>query len=485
MEKEKFDLLTAAMTREGYSATDIQYITTAYETSRRLHENRCQDPGLSALQCMHLIRTAHRLVELCLDANTIAAALMHDLLYNCDADEEELTKTFPGVVYYLKGMKQYHDEVTDYLNGKVTQSIQDLLKKPVDPHVVLISAAKRLDCLESFGDLREEDRSAYLEHTDEVLKKLVEKEGSLYLADLLSDSWQRCRESLKEPDIYRIYQEKYKTLLRTNELSAEETLSFLYDTFTMQRADLPPGMSDCIKGVKFIHMERQICNILKHLPADETSGRSPVNTRPFSKRDVPLYDITLIFEDSEKDVHVLTDHFLYVFQHYLRRYSFTVRDYLITKDRIPYFVLADRWENRYRIFLRTRHMYRRFQTGTIAEEEYSLLNRGRVRITVGAGKDTYYLQAGLSSLEYALTICREEGLKFKKMLINNTISDTTGDMKLENGDFGHLFLADGITADLSWFNYVESEIVRNLLISYFKNSFREKNNVPAHASDTL
>lgn len=476
MEKENIELLSSYMSEEaGYSQTDICYIKNAYETARCLHEATGHNDEQLKEQCLHLIYTARTLAELRLDANTIAAALMHDLLYTCNIDSEVLKQTFPEtVIMYLEGMKEFHNTTMAYLRGDLTQSTKDLLKRPINNHVILISAAKRIDRLNEFAHVREEERPYYLDNTNDLLKRLVQKEGSIYLSDQLSECWLRCKafyDTVKDPCDYSNYIEKYKKLLWNNKPSTEETIALLKDVFAGKAKDMSSDTIKHTKQIKEVHFsERLISNIVKHIKKDEAQGA----TQPFSKWSVPLYDITLIFNNSVGSTRLLIDEFMYIFQYYLRNHFFTIKDYLLTNDHVPYFVIADRWENRYRIFLRTMLLFRKYLIGDIADEEYSTQsslyhssNKGTVHIIINNHRD-YYFPAGYSSLDYAFMINKNDGLNFEKMVINDSVTDTIGNAKLNEKDIGELFLSNHVTADLSWFNYIETVSARIQLIEYFK-----------------
>ena len=479
MAKVNIEYLTNYMKEAGYTQTDIRYILTAFSTSYRLHNERQQNinPEQINRQCIHLIRTAMLLAKQALDADTLAAALMHDLLYSCNIDVTDLKQAFSHtVIQYLKGMEDFHNETLNYLKGKVTKSTQELIDSPVNPHVVLIGAAKRIDHLNRLSYIPNKDFPSYLDNTHDILIKLVEREGSIFFADQLSEFWKKCT----SPETYAEYEEKYKRLVSYNDASAKETINFLINTFSGKAQDMSTATISHTKYMTAFHYNRrQIHNIYKHIQADLRRNIK----QPFSKFNVPLFDCVLVFDNSliaHKGPHSLIDEFLYIFNHYLRNHRFTIRDYLITNDDVPYFVIADRWENRLRLFLRTEKLYRKYQVGIIADEEHRFPNltyhnnKGTVRIIVDSIEK--YLPSGYSSLDYAFMISSSYGLLFQRMEIKNGSIDMIGNQILKNGDIGTLFLSDHITATFSWFKYVETDQAREHLINYFNNNYLESRN---------
>ena len=481
MEKENIKHLVAYMNKANYPQTDIQYIENAYETARRLHEKALNGVASDQLeyQCIHLIHTAFILAEIHLDANTIASALMHDIFYTCEVKSTDLYPHFSKtVIQYLEDMKDFHDETMKYLKGNTTLSRQDLLNKHVDDHVIMISAAKRIDRLRGFRYIRKEERPYYLDNTNELLIKLVEKEGAIYLFDLLYECWLRCNWSYSdndsEVDVYKYYDEKYKRLLRVNEQSTKASLYTLKCAFNGTAKGMPTNTIKHTKNIQEVVIsKRLISSIYRHIQRELPS----VRLQTLSKWNVPLFDITIIFDDVLESTRLLIDDFMFIFNYYLKEQLFLIKDYLLTKDGMPYFIISDQWENRYRIFLRTKFFFRRYQIGAIANEEYNNRmppysdgNKGKVHIVIN-NKVDYLMPGGYSSLDYAFMFNDYSGLTFEKMIINNMLCDTIGKNVLQNGDVGILFFSNHVTAELSWFKYVETKEAKEQLIEYFNNKY--------------
>ena len=88
------DLLTKV---GSYLPADrVAFVQMAYDYAARAHQGQVRLSGEPFIQ--HPLETALYLAEIHLDATTLAAALLHDVMEDCDVSREELEREFGGEV---------------------------------------------------------------------------------------------------------------------------------------------------------------------------------------------------------------------------------------------------------------------------------------------------------------------------------------------------------------------------------------------------
>ncbi|MBC8477465.1 MAG: bifunctional (p)ppGpp synthetase/guanosine-3',5'-bis(diphosphate) 3'-pyrophosphohydrolase, partial [Dehalococcoidia bacterium] len=87
--------------REYLPPSKIAIVERAYEFANRAHEGQVRKSGEPYIE--HPLQTALILVELELDANSLAAALLHDVTENCGIPTSEIEAQFGSEVAKLVG----------------------------------------------------------------------------------------------------------------------------------------------------------------------------------------------------------------------------------------------------------------------------------------------------------------------------------------------------------------------------------------------
>lgn len=156
---------------------EVEFIKRAYEFAEKSHDGQKRATGEPYIE--HPLAVACILADLKLDATTIAAALLHDVIedtgitYKQMADEfgEEVATLVEGVtkIQKLKDMskEEYH-----------AQAIQKVILASVkDIRILLIKLADRLHNMESIGVFREEKRQRIARDAMEIYAPLAHKLG--------------------------------------------------------------------------------------------------------------------------------------------------------------------------------------------------------------------------------------------------------------------------------------------------------------------
>jgi guanosine-3',5'-bis(diphosphate) 3'-pyrophosphohydrolase len=160
----------------------IALIRAAYEFAARAHQGQVRKTGEPYLE--HPLNTAMILAEFHLDAETLAAALLHDVPEDCGVSLGEVEANFGiQVVKLVDGVTKLN-KLTSRARTKETESkVQAenlrkmLLATAEDLRVVLIKLADRLHNMRTLGALPAEKRRAIAQETLEIYAPLAHRLG--------------------------------------------------------------------------------------------------------------------------------------------------------------------------------------------------------------------------------------------------------------------------------------------------------------------
>jgi len=160
----------------------VALVKAAYEFAARAHQGQVRKTGEPYLE--HPLSTAMILAEFHLDAETLAAALLHDVPEDCGVSLDEVEAEFgPQVVKLVDGVTKL-DKLTSRAQTRETKSnVQAenlrkmLLATAEDLRVVLIKLADRLHNMRTLGALPAEKRRAIAQETLEIYAPLAHRLG--------------------------------------------------------------------------------------------------------------------------------------------------------------------------------------------------------------------------------------------------------------------------------------------------------------------
>jgi guanosine-3',5'-bis(diphosphate) 3'-pyrophosphohydrolase len=160
----------------------IALVKEAYEFAARAHRGQVRKNGEPYLE--HPLNAAMVLAELHLDAETLAAALLHDVPEDCGISLEEIGAKFDlPVVKLVDGVTKLNKLANRARTGEAKSKVQAenlrkmLLATAEDLRVVLIKLADRLHNMRTLGALPAEKRRAIAQETLEIYAPLAHRLG--------------------------------------------------------------------------------------------------------------------------------------------------------------------------------------------------------------------------------------------------------------------------------------------------------------------
>jgi len=171
-----------AKAREYLPDDGVALVRAAYEFASQAHQGQMRKSGRPYLE--HPLHTAVTLVDLHLDADTLAAALLHDVPEDCGISLDEIEAKFgPQVAKLVDGVTKLNRLTSRTEAGEPELKFQSanlrkmLIAMAEDLRVILIKLADRLHNMRTLGALPLEKRQAIAQETLEIYAPLAHRLG--------------------------------------------------------------------------------------------------------------------------------------------------------------------------------------------------------------------------------------------------------------------------------------------------------------------
>ena len=167
---------------------DLDIIDRAYVYSARVHEGQVRLSGEPYLS--HPLEVAHILADMRLDVESIAAALLHDVIEDTPATKEDIQEMFgPGVAHIVEGVTKLSALPS---SSKVVQHAESLRKMILamadDIRVVLIKLADRLHNMRTLKYHKNPDKQAIIaQETLDIYAPIAARLGIFWVKHELED----------------------------------------------------------------------------------------------------------------------------------------------------------------------------------------------------------------------------------------------------------------------------------------------------------
>jgi GTP pyrophosphokinase len=159
-----------------YTSDERALIHTAFTIADESHKGQKRDTGDPYIT--HPVAVAEELIKLKLDAATIAAALLHDVLEDCDKSREMLKeKVGRDVLFLVEALTKLDRVRYQGFERKVESTRKMFLAVAEDIRVVLIKLSDRLHNMRTIHGVRPEKRKRIAQETLEIYAPLAYRLG--------------------------------------------------------------------------------------------------------------------------------------------------------------------------------------------------------------------------------------------------------------------------------------------------------------------
>ncbi len=233
---------------KGISAEEEKLIEKAYHFAKKAHEGQKRMSGEPYF--IHVVETAKILAKLGMDATTIAAGLMHDVLEDTEITHEEMKKEFgEEIVFLVNGVTKLGTLKYRGHERHVESMRKFFIAMANDIRVVIIKFADRLHNLRTLEYVKPEKQARIALESIEVHAPLADRLGMGKLKGEIEDAafpyafpkeYKKTEEIIAEKkDLYNKYLQEIQTelekALEKNEIKVDEISSRLKHKYSLYK----------------------------------------------------------------------------------------------------------------------------------------------------------------------------------------------------------------------------------------------------------
>ena len=205
-----------AKRKEHSRRTDTKLINRAYEYAYSHHGNQLRKSGEPYI--IHPLNVAYILADIGLDDNTISAALLHDVVEDTDATQEDITREFGQEISDLvAGVTKLSNMLFETVEERQVEDYRKMfLAMGKDIRVIIIKLADRLHNMRTLKHLTRDRQLAISKETMELYAPLANRLG------LYSLKWE-----LEDLAFKYLYPTEYHELVEGINKKRDERLAFI------------------------------------------------------------------------------------------------------------------------------------------------------------------------------------------------------------------------------------------------------------------
>lgn len=453
-------------------------VKRAYTYAEKKHEGQFRKTGESYI--MHPLRVAKFIAEWGFDSEMVIAALLHDVVEDCNTSIEEIMNEFGSPVANMVNTLTAVNKELHKAKGLSKQEIDKMsdahLLRTMSEKAMFIKIADRLDNLNTIEGVSEEKQIGKAQHTREILIPMVKKEGAYYLVDQLEELCFK----IEHKERYNEISSRYYELRLSNAITTGKIQALLSELFSGNSHLLPKELLSYQSNIlDFTCTPRTKVSIFRQL-SQEADNLKLELPQLFTKHKIALYDFTLILDNSISNP---LDVFYKYYEAVLSDRDIYILDYKKTSyEDSKYLLLCDEMDNLYRFFLRTESEQMHYKLGNIIDTDSSLsfvdvddvdprdAYKNKIKVFKKDGS-ACYIDAEATVLDFAFAIHSDLGLHFHYAIIDNLKTGLPAHTRLNEGDMIEIVPNPKIKPKIQWFNCVKTSRATHYLVKYFSQNF--------------
>ena len=467
---KRFDLIKQTFINND-SSTDL--ISKAYNFAKDLHKDQLRKDGTPYIS--HPVEVAITLANLGFDENVVSAALLHDVVEDCDCTLETITYEFNKKVAEMVDCVSAidktkfvfdEDDVYEDVNFEKASIEEQSFKKLIligkkNPLGFCIKFADRLHNLRTISTFNYNKQLEKVKETEKWIIPLAEALNAEYFYRAIKNECFKIKNQLNGKEFF----EHYNDYHNSNIDHIEEVLNKLKKVFAHSLIT-----EIKIKDVKEYKVFEDLTEILRNIDVSKVSQGQILK--------VTNYNIYLLYESAKDYEDVIGE----VFTILNRR----IHDMKIIDAKIghfthkPYYQLEDKYKNKYNVYVESLKNYIKQRNGTlegrdnlIDDDNIDSLDVGLIRVKTRSN-ETRFIQQNSTVLDFAFKIHKDIGFGFKYAIINDSKTKSPPYTKLYEGDKVEIVFEKDENgeiinnAELKWFAYVNSDLAKKRLIKFFE-----------------
>ena len=465
---------------EYYNSEEIRKITEAYQFGLQKHAVKMRLNGLPYMT--HPLGVMEILLDMCVDAETIMASLIHETMNHAGATKEEIENLFgtdvANIVWTISKINRL--ELQDDSEYSAMNLRKVLVGMSEDIRVLFLKLADRLHNLRTADALSEEDRKRKVNETMTVLIPIAHRLGMYKIKGEMEDL---CLKYSK-PDVYNdilerlnATQEELKESLKDmensiSEMLTEQNIPFhiksrvksvysiynklnngktwekIYDILALRV--IVEKVSECYLAVGLIHAKyRPIPGRFKdYIAMPKANMYQSLHTGVFGS-DGHRYEVQIRTEEMDEFAEKgVASHFAYKEKHYVKSIM----------------------EQKLEIFRNLIESSENLSDAQFASEIKSDLLNDSIYVFTPKG-DVLELPKGSTPLDFAYRIHTGVGDKTVGAIVNDAIVPLN--YELQTNDIVKIKTSSTGVPNKEWLNFVKTSHARNKIKAYFSKQEKD------------
>ncbi|MDD3611486.1 MAG: bifunctional (p)ppGpp synthetase/guanosine-3',5'-bis(diphosphate) 3'-pyrophosphohydrolase [Eubacteriales bacterium] len=468
---------------------DASLISRAYEFAKKAHAHQKRATGEPYI--IHPVAAGKILLDLQLDDNTLAAALLHDTVEDTDTTLEDIRDNFgQEVMHLVDGVTKLSRISYSSQEEEQAQNFRKMfLAMAKDIRVVLIKLADRLhnmrtmkykdpdkqvstarETLDIYAplahrlgiykikweledlSLRYLDPDAYYELVGSIAQRRGDREQ--YLMEIVSELSDRISDMGIDADIEGRPKHFYSIYRKMK--AQKKDIDEIYDIFATRV--IVPTVGDCYAVLGLVHeLYKPMPGRFKdYIAMPKTNGYQSLHTTVVGSRGIPF------------EVQIRTDDMHYTAEYGIAahwRYKEGKQDQKVTsiEMRLNWLRQLTEWQHDARD---ASEYMATLKEGLITDEVFVFTPQG----------DVIDLPAGAVPVDFAYHIHSDIGNSMYGAKVNGRMVPLT--YELQNGDIVEILTSDKVRGpSRDWLGIIKSGTARNKISTWFKRERREENMV--------
>lgn len=203
---ESYEQELFKVAKRYYDESEIDRLKQAVEFGAYAHHDQTRVSGEPYIT--HPLAVAALVAKIQIPIDGVIAAVLHDVMEDCDINQDELASQFGGrVASLVSGVSKLKNKDEASRLDSDARSLQKLVASAVnDPLVLIIKIADRLHNTNTLGSMQREKQIRIAKQTEEIYIPIAQRLGLYSWAEILEDV---CLKIIR-PETYRVISQAIK-----------------------------------------------------------------------------------------------------------------------------------------------------------------------------------------------------------------------------------------------------------------------------------
>lgn len=467
---KKFDEICLSFSE---NPTSVSLVSKAYTFAKKLHGLQTRKDGTPYLS--HPVEVALILSKLGFDEDVVSAALLHDVVEDCECDLESIKTEFNLEIAEMVDCVSAIDKEKYIFDKDDLYEIQDFEKASIEeqsfkklisigknnPSGFCIKFADRLHNLRTIDCFEYSKQLEKVKETEKWIIPIAKILNTEYFYRAISNECFKIKYKVSGAEFF----EQYKTYHKSNASNIEQLTIKLKENFA----------NTCIKDIKIKSVREykvyeDLSKLFKNINISKVSQGQILK--------VTNYNIYLLYRNQKyKDI---IGQILNIINKNLSKEIKIIDAKVGNFTKKPFYQLEDSFKNKYNLYVMSTTDYQLLRNGTLDGQDNDFLDEDNldsldielIKVATRSG-ETKFIQKGSTVLDFAFKIHKDIGFGFKYAIINNSKTKSPPYTKLYEGDKVEIIVDKNNkgeiknNAELRWLAYVNTDFAKKNLIKEF------------------